>query len=159
MKKTSLHCIRGAIVLLAATLLGPAGLQASAKDAPAKNRMNPALRPVPEIAFPQSTFVVPSQPADGRNPFFPQSVAPVTVVTRVTRENPVESISFVLNGITSPPKRTAMINGRTFEAGEDGEVRLNSGAKILIKCIEIKADSAIIEAGGQRREVRLRSGF
>ena len=39
----------------------------------------------------------------------------------------------MLNGITSPPKRTAMINGRTFETGESGEVKLPTGAKALIK--------------------------
>jgi hypothetical protein len=52
-----------------------------------------------------------------------------------------------------------MINGRTFEAGEEGEVKLPGGARVLIKCEEIKADSAIIVIGGQRRELRFRTGF
>jgi hypothetical protein len=64
----------------------------------------------------------------------------------------------VLNGITSPPKRTAMINGRTFEPGEEGEVRLPAGGKMLIKVEEIKSESAVILVGGQRRELRLRAG-
>jgi hypothetical protein len=43
-----------------------------------------------------------------------------------------------------------MINGRTFEVGEQGEVRVPSGAKELIKVVEIGADSATIEFKGQR---------
>ena len=72
---------------------------------------------------------------------------------------PVDVSSFVLNGITSPPKRTAMINGRTFEAGEEGEVRLPSGGKAMIKCEEIRSDSAVILFNGVRRELRLRFGL
>lgn len=159
MNKTSLHCVPGATILLAIALFCPADLRASSKDGKPGTRQNPALRGVPEIPFPQSVFVVPSQPAEGRNPFFPQSVAVVAVAPKVTRESPVENFTFVLNGITSPPRRTAMINGRTFEPSEEGEVRMANGAKILIKCLEIRGDSALIDVGGQRRELRMRSGF
>ena len=118
-----------------------------------------ALRVVPEVPIPQSVFVIPSQPSEGRNPFFPQSFVRVVPV-KVNPGSPIDTSSFfVLNGITSPPRRTAMINGRTFEPGEEGEVRLASGAKMLIKCVEIKADSAIIDFSGQRRELRMRSGL
>jgi hypothetical protein len=65
----------------------------------------------------------------------------------------------VLNGITSPPRPTAMINGRTFEPGEEGEIRMPSGARMLIKCEDIRSESAIISVGGRRRELRLRSGL
>jgi hypothetical protein len=52
-----------------------------------------------------------------------------------------------------------MINGRTFEAGEEGEVRLPSGGKAMIKCEEIRSDSAVILFNGVRRELRLRFGL
>jgi len=160
MNRISLHRIPGASLLLVVALLSPAALQASSKDGPAKaGRPSAAIYSVPEIAFPQSVFVVPSQPSEGRNPFFPQSATVTVAAVRVTPQNPVESFSFLLNGITSPPKRTAMINGRTFEPGEEGEVRLPNGGKILIKCLEIKADSAVIDVSGQRRELHMRSGF
>jgi hypothetical protein len=115
---------------------------------------------VPEVQIPQSVFVVPSQPSDGRNPFFPQSRVGFQAAPPSTKphENVIDTSSIVLNGITSPPKRTAMINGRTFEVGEAGEVRLPNGAKALIKCEEIKTESAIILINGQRRELRLRAG-
>jgi len=115
---------------------------------------------VPEVQVPQSSFVIPSQASEGRNPFFPQSKMGFQSAPPTTKpqETVVDTSSIVLNGITSPPKRTAMINGRTFEAGEAGEVKLPSGAKALIKCEEIKTESAVIVVNGQRREVRLRSG-
>jgi hypothetical protein len=132
---------------------------ASANDAPAKRAKNPlALPRVPDVAIPQSVFNIPNQPSEGRNPFFPQSTIKVAPPTKLNPENPLDTTSIVLNGITSPPKRTAMINGRTFEPGEEGEVRLPAGGKMLIKVEEIKSESAIILVGGQRRELRLRAG-
>ena len=117
-----------------------------------------AFEVVPELPIPQSTFVIPSQPSEGRNPFFPQSIVR-PVPQQITPNSVIDPAMFVLNGITSPPRRTAMINGRTFEPGEEGEVRLPSGNKMLIKCEDIRAESAIIIVAGQRRELRMRSGL
>ena len=110
------------------------------------------------MEIPQSVFAIPTSPHEGRNPFFPQSVVAAPVIP--PRGNAaLDFSSIVLNGITSPPKRTAMINGRTFEAGEEGEVKLAGGGKAMIKCEEIRADSAVIIINGQRRELRLRFGL
>ena len=143
---------------LALVSLPGAGVAAS-KDAASKipPKSTQTLRVVAEVSIPQSVFVIPSQPNEGRNPFFPESVvraAPQRIITPS-----LDGSLFVLNGITSPPRRTAMINGRTFEPGEEGEVRLPTGGKMMIKCEEIKADSAIVIIAGQRRELRLRSGL
>jgi hypothetical protein len=159
MKKHMSYCLITASAFL--LVLAGAAFADSPKDTSAKaaGRAAASIKVVPEVTFPQSVFNVPVQPTDGRNPFFPQSTVQVVIIPKITKENPIESFSFVLNGITSPPKRTAMINGRTFEAGEEGEVRMPSGAKILIKCQEIKVDSATIEVGGQKRELHMRSGL
>ena len=106
---------------------------------------------------PRSVFNVPANPKEGRNPFFPHSIPTLPASTKPS-DSSLDS-AFVLNGITSPPKRTAMINGRTFEPGEESEVKLPSGSKILVKCEEIRDDSAVIRVGGQRRELRLRFGI
>ena len=132
---------------------------AASKDpskASSKNTIN--FRVVPEVPIPQSSFLIPTQSSEGRNPFFPQSVVRV-IPQKINSQSPIDTASFVLNGITSPPRRTAMINGRTFEPNEEGEVRLPNGGKMLIKCQEIKAESAIILINGQPRELRLRSGL
>ena len=130
--------------------------QAASSKAPATGRgVVPTFTPV---EIPQSVFVVPAAPKDGRNPFFPQSVTAAPVV-KPTEGVTIDFSSFVLNGITSPPRRTAMINGRTFEPGEAGEIKLPSGVKVPIKCEEIKSESTIITVNGQRRELHLRFGL
>jgi hypothetical protein len=111
-----------------------------------------------EADNPRSVFTLPSSPKEGRNPFFPQSTAAVPANPKPT-EADFGAAAFVLNGITSPPKRTAMINGRPFETGEESEIKLPSGSKILVKCVEIRDDSAVILVAGQRRELRLRFGI
>jgi hypothetical protein len=138
-------------------LLSTGKTEAASPTTPGAARNN-AVPTVNLVEIPQSVFLIPANPREGRNPFFPQSMVAAPVVTRKSN-SPIDLSSFVLNGITSPPKRTAMINGRTFEAGEEGEVKFASGGKALIKCEEIRADSAIIVVNGQRRELRLRFGL
>lgn len=119
--------------------------------AAAPTAVNNAAKTAALPDVPQSVFVV------ARNPFFPQST--IGLPAPKPQESPIDTSSFVLNGITpSGPKRTAMINNKTFEQGEEGEVKLPNGSKALIKCEEIKAESAVILYAGQRRELRLRLG-
>jgi hypothetical protein len=134
------------------------GMDAYAKDAPSKRSAKASIPRVPDVAIPQSAFNIPVQANDGRNPFFPQSTPKLPSTPTPNPGTPIETTYFVLNGITSPPKRTAMINGRTFEPGEEGEVRLPTGGKMLIKVEDIKSESAVILVGGQRRELKLRAG-
>jgi hypothetical protein len=133
--------------------------RAAGKEQKTTGKTPAAFEVVPEMPVPQSTFVIPSQPTEGRNPFFPQSIVKAVVSVKTTPGNPIDPSMFVLNGITSPPRRTAMINGRTFEPGEEGEVRLASGNKAMIKCEDIRGESVTIIFGGQRRELRMRSGL
>jgi len=110
----------------------------------------------PEI--PKSVFNIPANAREGRNPFFPNSVTEKKPVK--ASPDVLDASSIVLNGITSPPKRTAMINGQTFEEGESGDIKLSNGARLPIKCLEIRADSALIDVkGSQKRELRLRNGI
>jgi len=106
--------------------------------------------------IPQSVFVISGNPRECRNPFFPRSATPAPAPK--SNAGAVDARSIMLNGITSPPKRTAMINGTTFEQGEEHELRLPGGSRMLIKCEEIRDDSAIILVSGVRRELKLRSG-
>ncbi len=118
-----------------------------------------AARPAP-VEIPKSVFVIPATPKEGRNPFFPQSAQPLPELDKSQKNRPFEPGWFTLNGITpNGPKRTCMINSRTFEAGESGEVKLPSGARILIKCEEIRNDSVVIIVNGERRELRMRFGL
>ena len=113
-----------------------------------------ALAPV---EIPQSVFTISGNPKECRNPFFPQT-APVAPLP-APKATFSDATAFILNGITSPPKPSAMINGYTFEVGEEHEVKLPNGSKVLVKCEEIHADSAVIVVGGVRRELHLRGGL
>ncbi|MEY2427727.1 MAG: hypothetical protein QOJ40_612 [Verrucomicrobiota bacterium] len=102
---------------------------------------------------------MPTAPREGKDPFFPRSTRPYT--TRVISSNttPVAIIAdFRLDGISGPPDhRLAIINYKTFETGEEAEVNTNAG-KMRIHCLEIGADTVIIQVGAERRVLRLRGG-
>ena len=127
----------------------------SPKEAAAaqKSAAPASARAEPEI--PASVFVWPANPKEGRDPFFPNSKRPYAglVVNQPLTNAPV---TLILNGIT---RGLAMINGRTFSEGEEGEVNTNAGKKHL-RCIKIKEDSAIIELlpERERQELKMRSG-
>jgi hypothetical protein len=149
------------VVLVLALVL--AVLPVFAGGAGSKNAEAPTKTVDPAIAsalapvdIPQSVFVISGNPRECRNPFFPQAVPLVPLPA--PKANSADMNSFVLNGITSPPKRTAMINGSTFEVGEEHEVRVPSGAKVMVKCEDIRTDSAVIIVSGVRHELRLRGG-
>jgi hypothetical protein len=68
-------------------------------------------------------------------------------------------IDLKLNGISGTAEhRLAIINGRTFDQGEDAEVR-SGAARLRVKVLEIKPDYVIVEAAGQRQILRLRTGL
>lgn len=112
--------------------------------------------------IPLSVFVVPHTPAEGRDPFFPRvsAAVPAPVPVKEPAQAVLDTSALVLNGITGPPRRSAMINGRTFEKGEEAEVRGVGGVRFLVKCEEIKDETVVIIINGElRRELRLRSGI
>ena len=127
----------------------PGGAAAAQKSAPAS-------KPRAEVKIPVSIFVWPSNPAEGRDPFFPNSKHPYAepVIKQTLTNAPV---TLTLNGIS---RGLAMINGRTFSEGEEGDVSTNSG-KQRVRCLKIKEDSVIIELlpEGGRRELKLRGGI
>jgi hypothetical protein len=113
---------------------------------------------VAEMPIPESVFNIPASAQQGRNPFFPDSQAAVPVV-KTNLTSTLDTSTLVLNGITSPPKRMAMINGRSFERGEAGDVRLQNGVRIPVECLDILDDRVIIKVNGIRRELQLRTKY
>jgi hypothetical protein len=113
-----------------------------------------------ETAVPTSVFVVPADPKEGKDPFFPASMrifASQQPVVPKGQKAPVIEIPLTLTGII--PLKLAMVNGRTFEPGEEGEVVAN-GVRKKIRCLKVKTESAIVELlpEGERRELKLRFG-
>lgn len=107
---------------------------------------------------PKSVFTNPATPQEGKDPFFPQSTRhrppPTPAITKAPTSVPVE---LELKGISgTPDRRMAIINNRTFETGEEGEVVSNVG-RIRITCKEIKADSVLVIVNGKERALTMRS--
>jgi hypothetical protein len=102
-----------------------------------------------------SVFNMPASPKDGRDPFYPASSRPYqTAVVASAKTADLNMSLLVLQGISGqPPHRLVIINKRTFAVGDDSEVSTSQG-RIRVHCLEINENSAVIEANGQRHELR-----
>jgi hypothetical protein len=127
----------------------------SSAPPPAATNAAPAQ---PEI--PQSVFIIPTTPQEGKDPFYPRSMRLFTSVTVTATNQPtVIAVELQLKALSGPPDhRLAIINNHTFDAGEEGEVATNAG-RVRIICLEIKDDSVVVLVGGERRILRLRPGI
>jgi len=122
----------------------------------------PAAKPADvEPPIPKSVFTIPTTAGSARDPFFPSRIiqAEVAKPTTNTTTRSVSLSCLVLKGLSGTPSRPlAMVNGRTMERGEDAEIVTDCG-RLLVHCVDITTNSAIVEVGGERRELRLRSDF
>lgn len=109
----------------------------------------PAAPPA-KLEMPQSVFVTPVKPQEGRDPFFPNS-------TRPYDDNPDKITSgptltdLVFKGIVGTGSSAlAIINNHTFAAGDEGDIITKTGQRLTIHCISIdsKANSVSVEANG-----------
>ena len=113
---------------------------------------------------PKSGFKQPNSPAEGKDPFYPRSITPYLngKPIEVAPSNAVPVIVDVelkLGGISGSREHPlAIINGHTFEVGEEGEVNSAHG-KVHVRCLEIRPDGVLVFVNGQRRELRLRMGL
>jgi hypothetical protein len=101
-------------------------------------------------AMPQSVFVVPTKPEEGRDPFFPNSTRPYDT-------NPAKPVTgpsvtdLVFRGIMSDGKHPlAIINDQPFEIGDVGDVLTKNGQRLTIHClnINVKSNTVTVEANG-----------
>lgn len=125
----------------------------------AKPAAKPAVDAEPPI--PKSVFTIPTNSGAARDPFFPSRIIQAEVAKPATNAT-TRSVSLsclVLKGLSGTPSRPlAMVNGRTMERGEDAEIVTDCG-RLLVHCVDITTNSAIVEVAGERRELHLRSDF
>jgi hypothetical protein len=113
-------------------------------------KSEPAAKPVPS----RSVFVMPANTRDGRDPFYPESSRPYEAAAASTRIL-VEVNTLALKGVLGTPGHyVAIINNHAFAVGDEGEVRTQGGSA-HIRCLEIRANVAIVEINGQRHELTL----
>ena len=84
------------------------------------------------------------------------------VQTTVHMTNAPSSLPAKLT-LTGLSKKLAMVNGRTFAEGEEGDVNTDNGRK-HIRCLKIKEDSAMIEilengTAVDRQELKIRGAL
>ena len=109
----------------------------------------------------RSVFIVPTDPKQGRDPFFPESqrFQSASSTNNVQPAPAGSTAALLLQGISgTSERRLAIVNGHTLAEGEETEVSVN-GARLRFRCLEIKTDSVVIEIGTERRELRLRAGY
>jgi hypothetical protein len=124
-----------------ATMLAMLVLWACSMAAPE----DPVAKEIPH----RSTFVMPANPTEGHDPFFPDSLRPYESAV-VNNNHTAEITSLIFKGVTGPPDhRLVVINNHSFGSGDEGDVTTSQG-RLHIRCVEIRADSVVIESGGQR---------
>jgi|SRR5579862_7273185 len=100
----------------------------------------------------RSIFILPTNPREGRDPFFPDSTRPYKFAA-TANPGAADVTSLVIKGFSgSMDHRFVIINNHTFAAGDEGDV-VTHGGRIHLSCIEIKTNSVVIEVGGQRHEL------
>jgi hypothetical protein len=135
----------GALLALAAAASFAAPKTAAPVPAPASVEVLPP---------PQSVFV--DRPDFGRDPFFPKSTRRGAVKSTNSVVEPVANFgNLALKGISvNNERRLAIINNKTFEVGEEGEVRVN-GQPVRVKVTEIRDKSVVITVNGVSKELFL----
>jgi hypothetical protein len=110
-----------------------------------------ASLPKPDTS--KSIFTFPENQTQGRDPFFPNSLRPYL-------SNPGNNPSAIVTalrlvGVSGPLNhRLVIINNHTFGVGDEEEVTTAQG-KVDVRCVEINDQSAVVEANGQRIELKL----
>jgi hypothetical protein len=113
----------------------------------------PVTQPAVPAVAPRSVFVIPANPQDGRDPFYPNSVRPYENAP-ATKKSIGDVTSLVLRGVSGPlDHRLAIINNRTLGVGDEQDINTPQG-RIHIRCVEIKTNSVVIESGGVNHELK-----
>jgi len=145
-------------------LVGVLGLAfgADAAQKPAGAAAGPAISVSNAIPAGLSVFVIPGTPPEGKDPFFPKSLRVYTTGAASTNRvvtAPPQTVELKINGISGTAEHPlAIINGKTFEQGEEGEVRVGA-ARMNIRVLEIKANTVTVQVGTRQQVLRMRGGF
>lgn len=133
--------------LLVAGAPGLSAAPAAGKPAPAK----PA-------EMPKSIFIYPTNPSQGRDPFFPDSTRPYRKDSPTPAAAPIAAGALELKSIlNSGTQVLAIINNHAFAPGDKGEVLTSDGRRLHIKllAIKLKTKSAVVQVDGQNIDLFL----
>jgi hypothetical protein len=122
----------------------------AAACAPAVFADQPKAAPV-KPAPPLSTFIIPTGPREGRDPFYPESTRPYEE-NKPSGSN-LAADSFTVKGLSVEHGHPmVIINNHTFAVGDEGDV-LTSVGHVHLRLVQIQENIAVIQANGLRREL------
>lgn len=139
-----------------------AGAKADTNATPAKPGSKTTTNTPPaEAPIPLSRFAMPTD-GGGKDPFFPLSERLRVVRASVTNPTsaPPVVIEFFIKGFSGTAAfPLVIINDKTFAVDDEKEIVTPQG-RIRVRCVEIRLNEeiAVIEARGERRELRFRRG-
>ena len=145
-------------ILFGIAMLFSAGTEiyaAAPTNSPAKSATNSAA---PPIVIAKSEFAIPATASEGRDPFFPNRALTAATANNTNAASSA-SYTFMLQGISgTKSKRFALINNRTFEVTEEGDITVGR-SKVRVHCVSISEDSVVIEVEGKQQELKLKQGI
>ena len=107
----------------------------------------------------QSVFIQPTSPAEGRDPFYPESTRAIesAAAAASSQNHTVDLTSLKVPGISGTPGHfLAIINTHTFAVGEEGDLK-TTGGLVHIRCLAIQPDSVMVEINGQVHRIPVES--
>ncbi|MGH8024296.1 MAG: hypothetical protein ACRED1_11980 [Limisphaerales bacterium] len=95
----------------------------------------------------KSVFILPTNPNEGRDPFFPNSMRPYQ---NFAAKRAVDLTQLEVKGYSEiAGRRFVIINNHTFGEGDEGDVTTPRG-HVHIRCLAVSATSVLVESDGER---------
>lgn len=104
------------------------------------------------IVAPRSVFTQPTNPQEGRDPFFPESTRVYESNIPVTAASEAASTLMIKGFSMMDGRPMVIINNHTFMAGDEGDV-LSSAGHTHVHCLEIRPGTVVVEVNGARHEI------
>ena len=110
-----------------------------------------AAAPADTNAPAKSVFVLPTNPNEGRDPFFPNSMRPYE---DFAPKHTVDVADIQIKGFSEiAGHRYVIINNHTFGEGDEGDV-LTAGGRVHIHCLSVGMDTVLVESNGSHHLLR-----
>ena len=138
-------------ILIYLSVLALAAMSGFAQGANAQSGDAKAPPPPP----PRAVFTQPTNPHEGRDPFWPDSNRVFDSNVPVHSAAAAEPTTLKIDGYSIVNGRPiVIINKVSFLAGDEADLPADGGGHTHVRCVEIHSDYVEVEVNGQRREIR-----
>jgi hypothetical protein len=110
-----------------------------------------AAAPADTNTPPKSVFILPTNPNEGRDPFYPNSLRPYQ---DFAPKRAVDLTALRIKGFSEiAGHRYVIINNHTFGEGDEGDV-ITPGGRVHIRVLSLGTDTVLVESNGSRHLLR-----